>query len=85
MTNLDCPVYREEIMNRFICGTPFSSAAREHYINCVDCIGAVTEQLSKNCARNGETNGKPKSEAAKAAIARGRKVLEREFGIPADL
>ena len=87
-----CSSIRELAVRHFAEGIPWTTEDRDHYFQCVDCIVAVTEQLDQKrierIASNGhaEANGrKNMSEAARAAIARGRKVLEREFGIPADL
>ncbi len=86
-----CSSIRELAVRHFAEGIPWTTEDRDHYFQCVDCIVAVTEQLDQKriecMASNGYTdaNGrKPMSEAARAAIARGRKVLERELGIPAD-
>lgn len=83
MAEFDCSSYRDEILRRFNEGTPMSPAARAHYIECVECIMAVSEQLDKNSSANGAAGADPAAaEAIRTAIERGRRVLEREFGIP---
>jgi hypothetical protein len=79
MTECDCSPYRDEILRRFIEGSPMSAAARTHYVGCVACIMAVSEQLDTNGSASRDTAD---GEAIRAAIERGRRVLEREFGIP---
>jgi len=59
-----------------------SPVARGHYIDCVECIMAVSEQLDKNAATNGAAKDPAEVETVRAALERGRRVLEREFGIP---
>lgn len=83
MAESDCSVYRDEILRRFLDGTPMSAAARTHYMECVECIMAVSTQLDQNATANGTADVDPaETEAIHAAIERGRRVLAREFGIP---
>jgi hypothetical protein len=83
MAPSDCELYRDEILRRFIDGTPMSNAARSHYIGCVECIMAVSTELDKNAGTNGAIGNDPAETAAiQAAIQCGRSVLAREFGIP---
>ncbi len=81
MDQSNCGKYLAEIMDRFAKGSPMSADARAHYVTCTNCMTAVTEELAKNCEAKTDSQ---KSDAARAALARGRKVLERELGIPAN-
>jgi hypothetical protein len=82
--------YRDEILAHFRDGTPWSTIAREHYINCLECMTQVTHMLAERAdstsasgCRSADHNGTSSAipEAAKRAIEHGRKVLAREFGI----
>ena len=89
MTRSDCSEFRDEILGHFLEGKPFSSQAREHYHQCVDCIAAVSTELDRNSAntvrtRGAVVNGATLPESTRQALAHGRQVLQREFGIPAD-
>jgi hypothetical protein len=88
MSAQDCSSYRDEILHYFGNGTALRPEAREHYAGCVHCMAAVTAALSGTVAAasldgRGSANGKPAplSDAARQALAHGRQVLERVFGI----
>src|SRR5437016_3548397 len=94
MTTQDCSPYRDEILRHFGNGTDLRPEAREHYAGCVHCMTAVTAALSGNLADSssdgrgavrvrGSAARKPaaRPEAAQRALAHGRHVLERVFGI----
>jgi hypothetical protein len=88
MTTHDCASYRDEIVHHFGNGRDLRAEAREHYSGCVHCMTAVTAALSgdvaaTSCDGRGPAEGKPAalSEAARRALAHGRQVLERVFGI----
>lgn len=68
---------------RFADGTPMSDAARSHYMECIECIMAVGEMLDSHAAASGAA-GKDaaQAEAVRQAVERGRRVLERDLGIP---
>jgi hypothetical protein len=94
MTTQDCSPYGDEILRHFGNGTELRPEAREHYAGCVHCMTAVTAALSSNVAGTpldglgagpvrGPAASKPVAlpEAARRALAHGRQVLERVFGI----
>jgi hypothetical protein len=94
MTTPECSTYRNEILRHFINGTELRPEFREHYAGCVHCMTAVTAALHGNEA-GGSANGRGAGavrgsaaresatvpEAARRALAHGRKVLDRVFGI----
>ena len=86
MTVPHCPTCQDEILAHFREGKPLSSRAREHYLECLDCITAVTLELSKNGADTNPTRGAAGMttvlpESTSRALEHGRQVLKREFGI----
>ena len=97
MTTHDCSPYRDEILRHFGNGTEMRPGVQEHYADCVRCMTAVTAALSGNVAGpspNGRgavpvcgsapRNSATLPEAARRALAHGRQVLDRVFGIPPD-
>ena len=94
MTTQECSPFRDEILRHFSNGTELRPEAREHYAACVHCMTAVTAALKGNVAgalANGRGAARvrgssaKKSEtlpaAARRALAHGRPVLDRVFGI----
>lgn len=93
MTPSDCSTYRDEILSHFLDGAPLGGPAREHYLGCVECMREVTARLSDNVPElqqrgrgkvrvRGTADESPTlAEEGQRALAHGRKVLAREFGI----
>jgi hypothetical protein len=79
--------YRDEIIQHFRDGTPWSAAARAHYAGCLECMTEVTAVLAQQADAMKETRGNSATpapelpEAAQRALQHGRQVLAREFGI----
>jgi hypothetical protein len=94
MTTQDCSPYRDDILRHFVQGTKLRPEAREHYAACVHCMTAVTAALGNHrvgpspdgqgagpLPGSAGRNSAPLPEAARRALAHGRQVLERVFGI----
>lgn len=94
MTTRDCCPYRDAVLHHFTSGAALAPEGREHYAACVHCMTAVTAALSGNMADMSNDGpgavracaSAPKKPvalpvAACQAVAHGRQVLERVFGI----
>ena len=84
MSNLNCNSFRTEIIEHFRNGqAPLSAEAKAHFADCEICIAEVTKLLDQaSQSRSGiaqDASNLPSE--AQQALAHGRQVLQREFGI----
>jgi hypothetical protein len=86
MPSSTCSEHRDEILLHFVEKRPIRKAASEHYAQCLECIKAVTLALDERSSRRTRSrhtgaDAPVLPDAAKVALAHGREVLKREFGI----